>query len=226
MKRIKARAADRRRLNRPLPFIMAACIAWGFVVLSCGAQPKSAATDSYGAQAGSDCEGCGAAEAPANLSWATEIAPAGEPGERLVMSGTVYEPDGVTPARDILLYVYHTNSSGVYPKNTPNNGRNSWRHGYLRGWMRTGADGRYEFRTIKPEPYPNATEPAHIHVTLSGPGLPEYYIASYIFEGDRFITDALRSKLRAEGELPSIISLKREANGLLRGSRNITLRRK
>ena len=221
---------DRKRLNmrinKPSSFIVAASLACSFVLPGCAAQQNRAPTESRSSAPRNDCEWCGAQDAPANLSWRTEIAGANEPGERLIMSGTVYEADGVTPAKDILLYLYHTNSSGIYPKNTPNNGRPSWRHGYLRSWLRTGADGRYEFQTIKPEPYPNGTEPAHIHVTISGPGLQEYYIADFIFEGDRFINEQVRSRLKEQGELSSIIELKRDGGGPLRGSRNITLRRK
>ena len=63
-----------------------------------------------------DCNWCGASEAPENVDWKTVIPPAGESGEKLLISGTVYLPDGVTPAKDIIVYVYHTNIEGYYPK--------------------------------------------------------------------------------------------------------------
>ncbi|MBA3584027.1 MAG: hypothetical protein H0W36_05765 [Gemmatimonadetes bacterium] len=44
---------------------------------------------------------------------ATLAGPA-EPGERLVDTGTVSQPDGRTPAEGVLLYAYHTNAEGVY----------------------------------------------------------------------------------------------------------------
>ena len=221
-----SQTANRKLLGVLISFAVARHLVLSLVMVGCAAQQNHISPEAANALAQDNCEGCGAADAPANLSWRAEIAPASEPGERLVMSGTVYEPDGVTPAKDILLYVYHTNAEGVYPKRTPNNGRLSWRHGYLRGWMRTGADGRYEFHTIKPMPYPNGAEPAHIHATVSGPGLQEYFIADYIFEGDRLITERVRSRLRERGELSSIISLSRDGNGVLRGVRDIRLRRR
>ncbi|MDQ3582177.1 MAG: hypothetical protein M3495_11475 [Pseudomonadota bacterium] len=45
-----------------------------------------------------DCEWCGAADAPPSLTWEATLADPAQPGERLVVSGTVYQPDGRTPA--------------------------------------------------------------------------------------------------------------------------------
>jgi protocatechuate 3,4-dioxygenase beta subunit len=53
------------------------------------------------------CEWCGATEAPKELSWHTRIAASKEAGEPLAISGTVYAPDGATPASDVVLYLYH-----------------------------------------------------------------------------------------------------------------------
>lgn len=160
---------------------------------------------------------CGSCDAPANLSWKTVVTSAGEPGEPLEMSGTIYQPDGVTPAESIVLYIYHTDATGYYNKN------DDPFHPRLRGWMRTGADGKYEFRTIKPAPYPHRATPAHIHAHLYGPGYPEYWIDEYWFEGDPFITAENRSKLTGRGGFNSIIALKRDAGGILRGVRDIKL---
>jgi len=63
-----------------------------------------------------DCEWCGASEAPDDVTSSTTIAGADEPGERLLLQGTIYAPDGVTPVPGVLLYVYHTNTAGVYAK--------------------------------------------------------------------------------------------------------------
>src|SRR4051812_22825989 len=42
------------------------------------------------------------------------IAPADEPGERLVIHGKVYEADGRTPAAGVVVYAYHTDAKGLY----------------------------------------------------------------------------------------------------------------
>lgn len=164
---------------------------------------------------------CGACDAPANLLWRTVIAPQSEPGEPLLLSGTIYQPDGVTPAEGITLYVYHTDATGRY------NERDDASLARLRGWMRTGRDGKYEFRTIKPAPYPNRATPAHIHTHVFGPGYseywPEYWIDSSWFTSDPLITPSERARLSGRGGFPSIITLERDANGVLKGTRNIKL---
>jgi protocatechuate 3,4-dioxygenase beta subunit len=115
----------------------------------------------------------GAADAPAHLSWQTVIAPKDEPGERLVISGTVFAEDGVTPAKNVLLYVYHTNAKGVYPKRTADNGPPQLASRVSARLDATGATASIRFHTIRPASYPGRTAPAaHIHATVSAPGLP------------------------------------------------------
>jgi protocatechuate 3,4-dioxygenase beta subunit len=91
--------------------------------------------------------------------------------------------------------------------------------------MRTNAVGHYEFRTIKPAPYPGRNNPAHIHAFVSGPGYPEYWIDEFLFEGDPFITQEIRSKLLGEGSFSSILKLTRGDDGVLRGVRDIKVER-
>src|SRR5258706_13601420 len=112
---------------------------------------------------GGGCDGCDLIYEgmPSSLQWETTIPPAGEPGQPLIISGTIYKKDGTTPAPGVILYLYHTDNSGRY---SPSTGQTAGkRHGHLRGWIKTGTDGHYQFRTIKPMPYPNGKIPAHIH---------------------------------------------------------------
>ncbi len=169
------------------------------------------------------CEWCGAQDAPDDLSWQTTIPPDNEPGEPLIIEGRVFQPNGRTPAEDVFIYVYHTNSEGIYPKrgNETGNGR---RHGYLRGWMKTGPDGRYRFTTIRPASYPGRPAPAHIHITLTPPGEEEYWIDSYWFEGAPRITNKMRKRRTRPAGESGIISLKKDDQGRWRGKRDIVLR--
>ena len=86
---------------------------------------------------------------PASLSPTARIAPAGEPGVPLVVHGRMFQRDGRTAAPGIVVFAYHTDRTGIY--DVPSNGPHSWR---LRGWAKTGADGRFEFTTIRPGAYP------------------------------------------------------------------------
>jgi protocatechuate 3,4-dioxygenase, beta subunit len=45
----------------------------------------------------------------------------------------------------------------------------------LRGWAKTDNNGRFEFSTIKPPPYPNRYVRAHIHVHVRAAGYPRQW---------------------------------------------------
>jgi len=158
-------------------------------------------------------------EQPANVTWKTTIVSAGEPGDPLIVSGTIYAPDGRTPLEGISLFVYQTDATGRY-STTGGDNRNTRIHGL----MRTNAEGRYEFRTIKPASYPSSRIPAHIHAFVSGPGYPEYWIDEYHFSDDPFVTGDMRDKA-GKGNLSSILTLTRGADGILRGVRDIKIER-
>ena len=139
-----------------------------------------------GTLVGGPCEGCEAV-----FEWAGRtLAPADTlPGfeqaaQQLVVRGTIYEPDGLTPAEDVVLYIYHTDEQGAYATRGDETG---WgrRHGYLRGWIKTDADGRYAFYTQKPGRY--GSNPAHLHPIILEPDGRYYYIDAYLFEGDPYL---------------------------------------
>lgn len=174
------------------------------------------------ATAAPECEYCGAGDAPphSELSWRAVIAPPEEPGERIVVAGVVYEPDGRTPAPGVLVYVWHTDATGVYPRSSDTRG-NAPRHGRLRGWLITDALGRYEIETIKPAPYPDATMAAHIHVTLTRPGQREAYIDDFLFAGDPFLSEREMRASNASGRFGPVLSLVRTEDGTLRAERDL-----
>ncbi|NOT75052.1 MAG: intradiol ring-cleavage dioxygenase [Cyclobacteriaceae bacterium] len=139
--------------------------------------------------------------------------------KKLIVSGIIYQPDGKTPARDVILYYYHTNAKGVYAS-----GKNqifAKRHGELRGWVKTGTSGEYKIFTIEPAPYPNEKNPAHIHMTVKESKLNEYYIDDLFFDEDPLLTTALRNKNENRGG--SGVMIIGEKNGVHYAERNITL---
>lgn len=172
---------------------------------------------------GGYCEGCeGIYELmPWQIGSQTTIAPASEPGEPMEISGIIYRSDGKTPARDVILYVYHTDAKGYYSP-APGATGNVRRHGHLRGWVKTDAKGEYKFITIKPAPYPGRKDPAHIHPIVKEPDKNEYYIDAYVFDDDPLLTGHERSKLDNRGG-SGIVQLSRNGNGVWTGRRNIIL---
>lgn len=167
------------------------------------------------------CEWCGAPEAPAALGAEARLAGPEEPGTPLVVSGTVYRPGGRVPAPGVLLYAYHTNARGIYPKRGDETG-NGRRHGYLRGWLRTDARGRYRLVTIRPAMYPTRAEPAHIHLTVTPPGCAEDYVDSILFDDDPLLTRAQRARLAGRGG-SGVVRAAPVGRGGLQATRDIVL---
>lgn len=187
---------------------------------ACHAQSNGRASTSV---IGGGCDGCeGIYEnMPQQLSWDTSLTSAAEPGERMEISGIIYQLDGQTPASNVILYIYHTDAKGFYSP-APNMTGLARRHGHLRGWIKTGANGEYKFATIRPAPYPKADIPAHIHPIVKEPDKNEYYIDEYVFDDDPLLTNEKRAKLENRGG-SGIVHLTRSSEGTWIGKRNIVL---
>lgn len=120
-------------------------------------------------------------------------------GQRLLITGTIYKIDGKTPAPNVTLYYYHTNVHGVYA-DKPGLDRRVLRHGYIRGWVRSDANGKYAIYTVRPAPYPGGSFEAHIHPSIKEPNIDkEYYIDEFVFDDDTMLTNEKRKKLKNRG---------------------------
>jgi catechol 1,2-dioxygenase len=113
-----------------------------------------------------------------------------EDGDPALVRGQVTDSGGA-PLADVTIDVWQTSSNGLYdtqdPEQPPFN---------LRGVFVTGADGQYEFRTVRPVSYPipddgpvgellRATgrdhwRAAHIHAIVSAPGYRS--VTTHIFD--------------------------------------------
>jgi protocatechuate 3,4-dioxygenase, beta subunit len=160
---------------------------------------------------------CARCDAPAHLSASATLSPQGEPGEPMEISGTIYQQDGQTPAAGVILFVYHTDATGHYsPDDDPFAPR-------IKGWLRTGSDGHYSFRSIRPAPYPNHSEPAHIHAHIWSDTMPEHFLPEYWFDGDPLIKAADAARCGDLGSFSPIVKLTRGADGVWHGIRDIRL---
>lgn len=161
-----------------------------------------------------------AVEKPSELSWRTLLVAAGEPGTPLVVSGRVVAADGRTPVEGVTLHVYHTDARGLYSEKDGNGGPPDPR---LKGWMKTGKDGRYEFRTIRPASYPGTRNPQHIHARVYGAGYAERWIPEYWFDDDPLVTAEMRARHNGLGPFSPILSNVRGGDGALAFVRDIRL---
>lgn len=174
-------------------------------------------------QVGGPCEGCEAVHeyGKQKLSNTDTLPEFNMHTNQMLITGTVYEADGETPAANVIIYIYHTNEKGIYPTKGDEKGY-ARRHGYLRGWAKTDSKGHYAFYTFKPASYPSRTEPAHIHLTIKEPDKNEYYIDTIEFEGDPLLTTAKRNQKKQRGG-SGLVTLSEDQNGLLYCKRQIFL---
>lgn len=123
----------------------------------------------------------------------------GQSGQKLLITGTIFKKDGITPAPDVILYYYHTDTRGFYADGPDLDSRVK-RHGYIRGWVQSDKDGKYAIYTVRPGAYPNSREPAHIHPSVKEPGsLNEYYLDEFVFDDDPLLTSQKRKAMQNRG---------------------------
>lgn len=148
-------------------------------------------------------------------------------GQKILLTGTVYKRDGKTPAADVILYYYQTDTHGVYAtneseeRNMPKN-KLGQTHGYIRGWLKTDQQGKYAIYTLKPGSYPSRDEAAHVHLTVKEEQMKEpYYLDNFIFDDDPLLTTERRRKMENRGGSGVIRFVQKDAMWI--GERNIIL---
>lgn len=194
------------------------------VSLSCCGQSNTQTTGQNGQRVGGRCEGCEAIyenKIPFDQMNEVDTLPIfNEEGPKLIVSGTIYKKDGKTPAPGVIIYVYQTDQTGQYRTGGNETG---WakRHGSIRGWVKTNAQGQYKIYTVRPASYSQTGPPAHIHAIVKEAGKNEYWIDDFLFDDDPFLTANERSHHGGQGG-NGILKLTQK-DGVHYGERNIYL---
>ena len=156
---------------------------------------------------------------------AVRIAPTNEPGEQIIITGTVFNPEGTAPVPGARIFVYQPDSRGQYA-GIPGEPKRVAR---LRGILTADNAGRFSFATIKPGQYPKRKEPAHIRVHVAPPGTSDVDVQRYNwaindlwFAGDDRIPAREIQNAREKGRFTPIIVLQRRGN-VSYGSANLRL---
>ena len=171
---------------------------------------------------GGPCEGCEAIfeYGDKKLTSVDTLPDFNEQGLKIKVTGIIYNENG-SPAKDVILYIYHTNQNGIY---ATKGGEKGWvkRHGYIRGWVKTDENGGYTFYTLKPGLYPDRSSPAHIHPTILEPNGKYYWLESYHFKGDSLLTEKEISPKAPRGGSIGILTLTKQGD-IMVGTRDIIL---
>ena len=159
---------------------------------------------------------------PSKLTNVMTIAGQNEPGDKLIITGTLFKSDGVTPYPNVILYAYHTDNSGYYSKKGNEKGFQKW-HGHLHGWCKSDNDGKYELRTIRPARYPDNSMPAHIHAAFKSPGGQMDYINDFVFKDDSLVNEKYLSSLFNIGGT-GVVDIQKTAKNIWAGKRDLILK--
>jgi catechol 1,2-dioxygenase len=121
-----------------------------------------------------------------------------EPGQKLMLRGSVLSDDCRTPLPGTLIEIWQANDAGHYDKKRPGDFLESSPPFHLRGMLRADANGRYEIQTIVPGAYPippgvpgleqfgGLTRARHIHIKVL-PFLNVALTTQLYFNGDEHL---------------------------------------
>lgn len=113
----------------------------------------------------------------------------------LKITGTVFLSDGITPAKDVILYINQADEQGNYELKK----QNDKRYVYHRGWVKTDADGKYTFYTFVPGKERRSNDFKKIHLVIKEPNNVEINGFDFIFDNDPLLTKSCRRKIAKNG---------------------------
>ncbi|WMD22160.1 protocatechuate 3,4-dioxygenase subunit beta [Achromobacter seleniivolatilans] len=118
----------------------------------------------------------------------TRVASADAIGERIIVSGRVLDENG-RPVPDALIEIWQANAAGRYLHKRDQHDAPLDPNFRGEGRTVTDAQGRYQFKTIKPGAYPwgnhyNGWRPQHIHFSLFGRAYATRLVTQMYFPGD------------------------------------------
>lgn len=138
--------------------------------------------------------------------------------DKLKIFGTIYERDGVTPAIDVILYIYQADERGDFDLRE----ENEKRYVHNRGWIKTDADGHYTFYTYVPGNDRSYNQLQQLFPVIKEPSKPEYHITSFLFDQDPLLSKYCRKRMAKKGD-PSRILKPKKVEGVFVVQKDIIL---
>ena len=139
-----------------------------------------------------------------------QLAKVEEPGEPLVIYGRVIDRQNNQPVSDASLFLYQTDSTGIYgPPGRPEE------QARIRGTINTNESGCFKIQTILPGDYPGRKNSRHLHYVINANGFKQL-TSILFFKG--FTTED-------SGTPFSILEIKKENNGAWIGTTDLFIER-
>lgn len=132
---------------------------------------------------------------------------------KIKITGTVFLADGITPAKDVIIFIQQADHEGEYALVTDK------QSAYVKNrlWVKTNNQGQYTIYTYlpgstsKPLAYPLESQPKHIHAMIKEPSKDVYELSSILFDSDPLVTKSCRKRLKRKN-IDSLLELKTEGD--------------
>jgi protocatechuate 3,4-dioxygenase beta subunit len=144
--------------------------------------------------------------APTNAPSNTVIAGRNERGDRLIVTGRTL--DQGRPVAGVSIYSFHADADGLYTRD----GRNSDENARLFATLRTDAEGRYRYETIRPRGYDGLA--AHVHHVVTATGYKQR-LCDLWFGDEPYFATRLNAGLPLSAGKPMFVRMPtRDADGV------------
>lgn len=137
---------------------------------------------------------------------------------KLKLTGTIYQSDGVTPAKDVILFIEQPNEDGDFELRNEGDSR----YVFHRSWVKTDADGKYTFYTFVPGNDRRYNQLQQIFPLIKGASQQEYQLETFLFDSDPLLTKRCRKQIAKKSDVSRILKLK-EIDGVLVAQKDIVL---
>ncbi|MAX71281.1 MAG: hypothetical protein CL868_02025 [Cytophagaceae bacterium] len=138
--------------------------------------------------------------------------------KKLKLTGVVYQSDGVTPAKDVIIYIEQADENGNFDLRKEGDER----YVFHRSWVKTDEEGRYTFYTFVPGNDRRYNQLQQIYPLVKEPSKDVYAIDTFLFDEDPLLTKSCRKRISKKGDPNRILKLENK-DGLLVAQHNIVL---
>ena len=138
---------------------------------------------------------------------------------KLKLTGIIYQSDGVTPAKDVILFIEQPDEDGDFDLRKTGDDR----YVFHRSWVKTDTDGRYTLYTFVPGGDRRYNQLQQIFPLIKAPTQQVYEVDTFLFDEDPLLTKACRKRMAKKGDSTRILKLK-SVEGMYVAERNIILK--
>jgi len=143
-----------------------------------------------------------------------------EPGTAVTIKGRLRGSESVS---NLLIYVYHTDNRGWYSDTGAHVLMREGDRGHARlfGYLKSDANGQFEFTTIHPQGYPQSDLPQHIHLEVYNNSGRNLIVTELLFDDDARLKGEIRKSALENGFQ---VAKNEGGNGIQLYSYTVTLR--